>query len=71
MDAATKLAFNVPFSHAVVLINAEQAQLWVVYTLEQYAAVDTAHGTFDHDEIRLLGAAMYRDVPEVQQVSGP
>ncbi len=37
-----KLAFNLT-ADTVALVDSDQSRLWVVYTLEQYAAIDADH----------------------------
>lgn len=64
-----KLAFQIT-SGAVVLIDTDAERLWVVYTIEQYADVDAAHGTFQHNQISFVGAVLRPSAPPVQHLVG-
>lgn len=64
-----KLAFNV--GNIIVMLNADQRKVWVVYTQEQYHAIDRLHGPFYwRDDLQLPTQALLQPEPPVQQLEG-
>ena len=68
-----KIGFNFT-PDSVCLIDVDNAQLWIVFTAEQYAAVNVKHGHFklQHDKLSFTGEKTIRSgaLPPMQHLTG-